>query len=285
MENFYIILMGALVACSCGLIGCFLILRKIAMVGDAISHAVLPGIVLAYLISGSREPLPMIIGASVLGILTTIIIELFHKKAKLQEDASIGVTFTWLFAIGVIMVTAFTGKVDLDQECVLYGEIAYVGLGETGVPLPIITMSIVLFTIILLIYFFYKEFQLTTFDPAYASAIGVSVAVWHYILMGMVSLTTVAAFEAVGSILVVAFLVAPAATAYLLTENLKVMLVLSCISGTISSTLGYFIASWLDASIAGSMAAIAGLLFLIALLFSPSQGVIFKKRLFQSVST
>ena len=107
MDAFWIILSGSLIAVSCSLLGCYLVLRKMAMVGDAISHAVLPGIVIAYLLSGSRETLPMLVGAAVLGVLTTVIIELFYKRAKLQVDASIGITFTWLFAIGIILISKF----------------------------------------------------------------------------------------------------------------------------------------------------------------------------------
>ncbi|MEX2379241.1 MAG: metal ABC transporter permease, partial [Vicingaceae bacterium] len=128
MEALWIILTGAMIAISCGLLGSYLVLRKMAMVGDAISHAVLPGIVLAYLFSASRETLPMLIGAAAIGVLTTVMIELFYKKARLQVDASIGITFTWLFAIGIILISVFAGQVDLDQDCVLYGEIAYVPL-------------------------------------------------------------------------------------------------------------------------------------------------------------
>src|SRR5690554_6833283 len=128
MNDFWIILTGVLVALNCGLLGCFLILRKMAMIGDAISHAVLPGIVLAFLFTGSRDSVTMLIGAGSLGVLTTFLIEFFHKRGKLQTDASIGVTFTFLFAVGVILISVFAGKVDLDQDCVLYGEIAYVPL-------------------------------------------------------------------------------------------------------------------------------------------------------------
>src|SRR3990170_8563959 len=128
MNDLYIILTAALVSTSCALLGCFLVLRKMAMVGDAISHAVLPGIVLAFLISGSRDSITMLVGAGLIGIVTTFLIEFLHKKAKLQTDASIGVTFTWLFAVGVVLISLFAGQVDLDQDCVLYGEIAYVPL-------------------------------------------------------------------------------------------------------------------------------------------------------------
>ncbi|UII30736.1 metal ABC transporter permease [Fulvivirga ulvae] len=283
MEALQIILAGSLVAIACGLLGCFLVLRKMAMVGDAISHAVLPGIVLAFLFTGSRDSVTMLIGAGAIGILTTFLIEFFHKKGKLQTDASIGVTFTWLFAVGVILVSAFAGKVDLDQDCVLYGEIAYVPLDlwitDSGLvmgPRVLYITGTVLIILIAFIVLGYKELFLTTFDPGYASAIGISTAVWHYLLMGAVSLTTVASFESVGAILVVALLIAPPATAYMLTENLKKMLILTSVLGVFISAGGYYLAAWLDGSIAGAMASVAGLLFMLAFLFSPGNGVIYK---------
>jgi manganese/zinc/iron transport system permease protein len=278
-----IIFTASLVASSCALLGCFLILRKMAMVGDAISHAVLPGIVIAFLISGSRDSMTMLIGAGLIGVLTTFLIEFLHKKAKLQTDASIGVTFTWLFAIGVVLISLFAGKVDLDQDCVLYGEIAYVPLdtlivgGQSIGPRALYIMGIILTIIILFICVGYKELFLTTFDPAYASAIGISTTLWHYLLMGAVSATTVASFESVGAILVVALLIAPAATAYLITDNLKWMLVIACIAGIVASVTGYFFAVWLDGSIAGAIAAMAGAIFVLAMVFSPTHGILMKK--------
>lgn len=283
MNDLYIIITASLVASSCALLGCYLILRKMAMVGDAISHAVLPGIVIAFLISGSRDSMTMLIGAGLIGILTTFLIEFLHKKARLQTDASIGVTFTWLFAIGVVLISLFAGKVDLDQDCVLYGEIAYVPLdtliiGNQSIgPRALYIMGIILTAIILFIVFGYKELFLTTFDPAYATAIGISTTLWHYLLMGAVSATTVASFESVGAILVVALLIAPAATAYLLTDNLKWMLAIACIAGVASSVTGYYIAVWLDGSIAGAIAMMAGVIFIIAMLFSPTHGILTKK--------
>lgn len=284
MNNLYIILTATLVSASCALLGSFLILRKMAMVGDAISHAVLPGIVIAFLLSGSRDSVTMLLGAGIIGIFTTFLIEFFHKKARLQTDASIGVTFTWLFAIGVVMISLFAGKVDLDQDCVLYGEIAYVPLdviitsGGTNIgPKALYVSGIILIVNLLFVLMFYRKLFLTTFDPAYAQAIGISTALWHYALMGAVSMTTVASFESVGAILVVALLIAPAATAYLLTDNFKIMLLLSCVIGAIASVTGYYLAVWLDGSIAGAIASAAGVLFFIAMLFSPSQGVFMKR--------
>ncbi len=284
MNDLYIILTAALVASSCALLGCFLILRQMAMVGDAISHAVLPGIVIAFLLSGSRDSVTMLVGAGMIGLLTTFLIEFFHKKARLQTDASIGVTFTWLFAIGVVLISLFAGKVDLDQDCVLYGEIAYVPLdiiitqgGTVLGPKAIYVSGFILLIILLFVTTGYKELFLTTFDPAFASAIGISTTLWHYALMGAVSVTTVASFESVGAILVVALLIAPAATAYLLTDNLKWMLALACLAGILSALGGYYLAVWLDGSIAGAIASVTGLFFALAMVLSPTHGLFFKK--------
>lgn len=274
-----------MVAISCGLVGSYLILRKMAMVADAISHAVLPGIVIAFFISGSRESVPMLLGAGTLGIITTFLIEFFHKKGKLQTDASIGVTFTWLFALGVILISAFAGKVDLDQDCVLYGEIAYVPIDlwitKSGIimgPRVLYISGIVLLLVIVFIVVGYKELFLTTFDPSYAAIIGINTTLWHYLLMGAVSLTTVASFESVGAILVVALLIAPPATAYLMTENLKKMLIYASLIGIVISVLGYYLAVAIDGSIAGAMSTVAGLIFLVVFLFSPSNGLLFRNR-------
>ena len=286
MNAFWIILAGSLVATSCGLLGCYLILRKMAMVGDAISHAVLPGIVIAFLVSGSRDSFTMLIGAGLIGVFTTFLIEFFHRKGKLQSDASIGVTFTWLFAVGVILVSLYTSNVDIDQDCVLYGEIAYVpldvwitGSGLNLGPKTIYVSASVLIVVILFIVLGYKELLITTFDPALASALGISTALWHYLLMGAVSLTTVASFESVGAILVVALLVAPAGTAYLLTTNFKKMMIISAVLGIVISFLGYYLAVWVNGSIAGAMATVAGIIFGLAFLFSPSEGILIKREI------
>ena len=270
MEAFWIILAGSLVAIPCGLLGCYLILRKMAMVGDAISHAVLPGIVIAFFVSGSREPISMLLGAGILGILTTFLIEFFHSKARLQTDAAIGVTFTWLFALGVILISVFAGQVDLDQDCVLYGEIAYVpidlwitGSGTIMGPRVVYIMGIVFLVVLSFITIGFKELFLTTFDPSFAAATGLSVTLWHYLLMGAVSFTTVGAFESVGAILVVAFLIVPPATAYLLTEDFKKMLLITAGLGVVISFGGYLLAVWLDGSIAGAMSVIAGGIFAV----------------------
>jgi len=211
----------------------------------------------------------MLVGAAALGVLTTVLIELFHKKSNLQMDASIGITFTWLFAIGIILISLFAGQVDLDQDCVLYGEIAYVPLDlwitESGYnmgPRTVWIASGLLLLLLLFIWRGYKGLFITTFNEEFAKALGIGVAFWHYALMGAVSLTTVISFESVGAILVVALLIVPPATAYLITTDLKKMLLLSSIFGILSAIGGYYLASLINGSIAGAIASVAGFLFL-----------------------
>lgn len=279
MNAFWIILTGSLVAASCGFLGCFLILRRMAMLGDAISHAILPGIVIAFLLSGSREIMPMLIGAAVVGLITVLIVQLLSHHG-VRTDAAIGVTFTALFSVGVILISLFTAQVDLDLDCVLYGEIAYVPwdtwqwAGIDMGPRAAWGVGGVFLLSLLVIGLFFKQFKLCSFDPALAAAIGIPVVFFHYLLMTLVSLTTVAAFESVGAILVVAMLVVPSATAYLLTDKLHCMLWNSMGVGVLCAVFGYALASWLDSSIAGAMTAVSGSLFLLAFLLSPRHGLV-----------
>ncbi|WP_276318878.1 metal ABC transporter permease [Longirhabdus pacifica] len=281
MNELWVILTGIFVAASCGILGCFLILRKMAMVGDAISHSVLPGIVIAFLISGSRDSLVMTLGAAVFGLVTVFLIQLF-KNSGVQTDASIGVVFTALFAVGIVLVSVYTRQIDLDLDCVLYGEIAFVPFdritlfGMDAGPKAIWGTGITFFITLLVVSLFYKQFKITSFDPAMAASVGIPVALIHYMLMGLVSLTTVSSFESVGAILVLGMLVVPAATAYLLTERLSVMIVYSVAVGIVSTILGYYAAVWLDASIAGCIVTVAGIIFGLTFIFSPSHGMISK---------
>lgn len=282
MSDFWILLTGALVASCCGILGVFLVLRKMAMIGDAISHSVMPGIVIAFLLSGSRDSLLMMFAALVFGLLTTFLIQMFQQSG-IQSDASIGVVFTALFAIGVVLVSLYARQVHLDQDAILYGEIAYVHwnifeLGGINLgPKAVWLLGVTLFIITAVIGLFYKQFKLCAFDPALAAAIGIPVALFHYLLMGLVSMATVSSFESVGAILVVGLLIIPASTAYLLTDRLGLMIGLSVAVGIASTFIGYGAAVLLDASIAGCMVCAASLLFVIAFLFSPSHGIIIKK--------
>ena len=268
----WVIITGILAASACGLIGSFLVLRKNAMLGDAISHAVLPGLVLAFLITNSRGVIPMVIGAGLMGLFTAYLAGLLGRTGRLYQDAALGVTFTFLFAVGVILVSMFTGQIDLDQECVLYGEIAYVPWdvlvigGQNYGPRATWILGGIFLANLGFIILFYRQLKLCSFDPQMARAVGINERLWHYLLMTMVSLTVVAAFESVGAILVVAMLIIPGATAHLLTSRLSVLLVLAVGIGIASAVGGFYGASYFDSSIAGFMAVAGGIIFGVVLL-------------------
>ena len=277
MNDFYIILTACLVAINCAIMGSFLVMRKMVMIGDAISHAVLPGIFFAYIISGSTSSLPILVGAAYSGILATIIIEWFTQKARLQSDASIGVSYTLLFAIGIILISKFGANADIDQQCVLYGELEYVSLwlepiiSDFHLPRQTIILGVVCIIIVLAVTWGYKGLFITTFDPNFSISTGIAVGFWHYFLMSGVSLTTVVSFESVGAILVIAFLSGPPAIAYLLTGNFKKMLVLACVFGILCSIVGYYVAKLLDVSVAGAISAVIGAIFTIVFVITSSQ--------------
>jgi manganese/zinc/iron transport system permease protein len=281
-DTFWILLIGSLVATSCAVVGCFLVLRRLSMLGDAISHAVLPGIVIAFMLTGSRNIGFMLVGAMAMGMLTAFLTDVLNRFGKLQSDAAMGVTFTWLFAIGVILVSKYTGSVDLDVDCVLYGEIVLapldtleIGGREFGPRAAWLTGFVCLANIIF-VTLGYKQLKVCAFDAGMAASIGLSVALWHYLLMGFVSLTTVASFESVGAILVVAMLIVPPNTAYLLTDRLSHMLYISVAVGILSALGGFLLASWLDGAIAAAMAVVSGGLYALTALFAPRHGVLFK---------
>jgi len=258
-------------AISCAVLGAFLVLRKMTMVGDAISHAVLPGIAIAYLLSQSRASLPMFLGAALVGVFATVIIEILSKKWKVQSDASIGMTFTTLFALGVVLITYWSDKVDLDQECVLYGEIAFVPFntwtlaGQSMGPIALWSSGILLLLVLIYTFAGYKGLLMSSFNEDYAAVLGIGVGAWNLSLMSMVSVATVISFESVGAILVVALLVAPAATAYLISQKLKPMILLAALFGLSGSLLGYMMSARFDTSIAGGVATMLGVQFALIL--------------------
>ena len=278
----WIALMGFFVTTACGLVGNYLILRRMALVGDAISHSVLPGLVVAYLLAGTRHSTVMFAGALVAGLLTTVLIEVIHKKSRVKQDAAIGITFSSLFAIGVILISHFASKVDLDQECVLYGEIGnipldgpYVQLGSLVLgPPTMVRMAVVTLVVVLLIAVFYKELLVSSFDPGLAFSLGINATVVHYSLMSMLSVVVVSAFESVGAILVIAMLILPGATASLISHRLPVIFLLTVLHAALSSVLGVHLALWLECSIAGAMVVMAAVLFVLAWIFSPTQGLL-----------
>ena len=280
MSNDLIIIVTAvLVAANCASLGAFLVLRQMAMMSDAISHAVLLGIVVAVFVVGGRETVPVIVGGVLSGILTVSLVEILYRTGKLKQDSSIGIVFPFLFAIGVILVTQ-AGDVHIDVQHVLYGAIEFVpfdtlyiddiNIGSKSIwVLGILAIANISFIAIL-----YKELKISTFDKSIAVGVGLMPVLIHYLLMVMVATTAVVAFESVGAILVIAFFIVPASGAYLLTDRLSRMIILSVTLGSISAVTGYLLAVLADVSIAGSMAATAGAIFGLIWVFAPNRGLI-----------
>src|SRR5918998_1277618 len=241
-------LVGVLAAASCAVIGCFLVLRKMAMMADAISHAILPGLVAAYFLAHGPNLLAGFLGAAAAGLLTVTLVELLNRSGRVKEDAAIGLVFPALFALGTFLVSKFFANVHLDTDAVLYWEIAFspfdrlvLGGYDVG-PQPLWVLGVLSAVNFGFVVTFYKELKLSTFEAGPASTLGFSPALIHYALMALVSLTTVGAFTAVGAILVVALLIVPPATAYLLTERLPIMIALSVGIGVLAALGGYALA-------------------------------------------
>jgi manganese/zinc/iron transport system permease protein len=279
----WILLTASLVGISCGLVGVWLILRKMAMMADAISHTVLLGIVVAYLVTRELTGVHMLIGAAAAGLLTAVLVQWLHGRGVKQE-ASIGIVFTLLFAVGVVLIATKAGNVHLDIRHTLMGDITFIPWERVHVPLigeipeAVVLLVAVLAVVAVVLGLWYKEWKLTAFDPALAACLGIPVMGMHYVFMALVSFTSVAAFDAVGAILVIAMLIAPAAAAYLWTNRLPVMMALSAAFGVLSAFAGYGLAVWLDTSISGAMAFAAGLVFLASFLFAPYGGAFGRRR-------
>ena len=280
----WIFVMGFLVTAACGLLGTFVVWRRMALIGDAISHSVLPGLVIAFLVSQSRNTLPMFLGAVGAGVLTTFLIELIHQKSRIKTDAALGIVFTTLFAIGVVMISLYGENVDLDTDCVLYGEIEYVSfettvaiLGFLDAPESVLRMGIVTALVIGIIVVFYRPLVVSSFDPGLARSMGVNPAIVHHALMAVLSIVVVSAFEAVGAVLVIAMLIFPGTTASLLSDRLPIILVLTLAISFVSSLMGLHLALWLDTSTAGAISSVIFGLFLLAWIFSPTRGLLWKR--------
>ncbi|MBV7327244.1 metal ABC transporter permease [Chloroflexi bacterium TSY] len=273
-------LIAAVVAGACALPGTFLILRQMAMMSDAISHTVLLGIVLAFFVVQEFGHPLLMTGAALMGILTVSLVELLNRTRLVKEDAAIGIVFPALFSIAVILISVFARNVHLDEHVVFQGDLVFAPFDRFELfgidigPRTLITMSIILLLNLLFLVLFYKELKLATFDAGLAAALGFSPTLLHYGLTAMVSITAVGAFDAVGSILVVALMIVPPATAYLLTDRLAIMLWLSVVVGVVGAVGGYWLARSLDSNIAGAMVTVIGLIFLATLLFSPQRGLI-----------
>jgi manganese/zinc/iron transport system permease protein len=288
----WVVLMGAFVGTACGLLGMLLILRKMVLVGDAISHSLLPGIVIAFLITGSRGTIPMFIGAVCAGLLTNIIIDFIREHSRVKIDAAIGVTFSALFAIGVILMSLYADQVDLDADHVLYGEIGFVTLapqleflGYTLMPVPVFRMLGVVVLVIIALYVAYKEWVVTSFDAGLAQSLGIPIRLMHYLLMILLSIVIVSAFEAVGAILVLAMLIFPGATALMLTDKLKHALLLVVVFAIMYSITGLLAALAWNSSISGAMALMAAIIFVFVWIISPHRGLIARWRAHRKPAT
>ena len=273
-------LIAVVVAVACALPGVFLVLRGMAMMSDAISHTVLLGIVLGFFIVEDINSPFLIAGAAVMGVITVSLVELLNRTRLVREDAAIGLVFPALFSLAVIFISRFAGDVHLDSDAVLLGELAFapfdrllIGGSDLG-PVALYSMAGILILNLLFIIIFYKELKLATFDAALAATLGFSPGLIHYGLMGIVSLTAVGAFDTVGSILVVALMIAPPVSAYLLTDRLPTLLGMSAGFAAVGAIGGYWLAHWLDANIAGSMATVLGLVFGVVFLFAPQRGIL-----------
>ncbi len=272
------------IACTvpCALLGCYLVLRRMSLMGDAISHAVLPGIVLAVFLSGQITSWVIVLGAVVFGVLTAWFTQLIYSLGNIPEDASMGVVFTALFALGVVLIAQIFPTSHLD-DCVLYGVFEAVPLSTTQlfgwrVPSALPTMLGTLLLTLLFLTLFWKELKLVSFDPDLATAMGLKAMVVHYVLMGMVACVTVTAFEVVGSVLVIAMLIVPGATAHLLSDRLPSMLLWSALVAVLSTVFGVILAgpSLFNTNAAGMMAVVAGVQFTLAVFLAPQHGILGK---------
>ncbi len=273
-------LLAVVTAVACALPGVFLVLRRMALMSDAISHSILLGIVLAFfVVEDINHPL-LIVAAAGVGVLTVALVEILHRTRRVKEDAAIALVFPALFSLAVILIARHAGNVHLDVDAVLLGEIAFAPFRRLNVggmdlgPRSLWMMGAILVVNVGVILLFYKELKLSTFDPGLAAALGFSPVLLHYAFMSLVSVTAVGAFDAVGSILVVALMIAPPAAAWLLTDRLPLLLGWSAGIAAVAAVAGYWVAHALDVSIAGSMAGMAGFLFLLVLLFAPERGAV-----------
>ncbi|SDC18212.1 iron/zinc/copper transport system permease protein [Pelagirhabdus alkalitolerans] len=256
------VLAGVLVGVLCGVVGTFIILRGMALMGEAISHAVLPGVVLSYILGATG----FFAGAVLTGTIAALGIGYITENSKIKDDSAIGILLTGMFAIGIVMVTSLGGT-NVDVWHILFGNVLAVSRTDLWITF-VITIVVILSVLV-----FYKQLILSTFDPTMAKAIGLPTKWIHYILMIVLSLVTVVSLNTVGVILVVAMLITPASTAYLLTDRLPIMLVLSSTFGVISAVVGVYLSYIYDVATGASIVVVAMAIFTFVFFFSPKQGV------------
>ena len=278
-----ILLTAVFMSAACALPGSFLVVRNMSMTSDAITHTVLLGIVLGFLLTGDLNSPILIIGAGIVGVLTVWFTETLDNTGLVDSDASNGLVFPLLFSVGVILITLCADSVHLDTDSVLLGELAFapfdrlVVLGK-DIGVKSVYFSMLLFALnLIFVLVFYKELKFASFDETTAKTGGFHPEILHYALMTCASITAVVAFQWVGSVLVVAFMIAPPAAALLLTKRLSLVLALSCALGGTAAAWGYKLASTLDISISGTMAVMTGVIFIIILIITNLKITINKK--------
>lgn len=284
-EGFWTVLTAAATNSACAVVGCFLVLRRMSLMGDALSHAVLPGLAAAFIMSGSYSLGPLMVGAVLAGLLTTFLVQTLSEYGRVPSDASMGVVFTSLFALGVVLIKQGIRGVHFDVNCVYEGALEFAPLYTWDVlgyelPRALVVAAGVLAVNGAIVAVLWKEFKLSSFDPALATTMGFSAGLMHYLLMAMTAVTSVASFEAVGAILVVAMLIIPPATAHLLVDRLAAMVWVAVGLAVLAAVLGYLAAGLLEiwfgveTNLAGMTTVAAAGLFALAVLFSPRHGVI-----------
>jgi manganese/zinc/iron transport system permease protein len=267
-ENLLILLTAMLVAIPASVLGVYLMARKMVMVGDAISHAVLPGIVVAFLLTDSRDSLPMLIGAAIMGVLTTVFIDFLSSRLRIQQDAAIGTAFTFLFAVGVLLIAFYAGNnTDLDLDCVLYGELELSFLDQVISGKYLLGTTSILrlapLTVIVLVFVAaaFRPLAIWAFNPEYGMLRGMRISGWQLAIMTLVSLHAVLSFESVGAIMVVGMLVLPAATARLISDKLKTIISISVAVGITGCLLGFIAGFYFNVSIAPAIVSTTGIFF------------------------
>lgn len=253
-----------LVGVISSVLSCYLVVKRWALLGDAISHAVLPGVAIAFLLKIS-----FFIGALFTGVLTALGIGIVTKYSKIKEDAAIGVMFTTAFAFGILLMSLIRAK-SIDLYHILFGNV--LGVSTTDLVLTAVTGFAVLIVIIML----FKELLLHAFDPIMAASIGLPTTFYHYLLMFLLSMTIVASLQTVGIVLVIAMLVTPGATAYLLVKRMPTMMLVAALIGIISALFGLYFSFYFNVASGAMMVLVTGLLFLLAFLFSPKDGLVWK---------
>ena len=259
------LMMSSLVAAVCGFLSSYLTLKGWALMGDAVSHSVMPGVVVAYALG-----LPFSLGAFVFGVGSVALIGFVKQKSRVKEDTVIGLVFTGFFALGIVLVSKIKSNIDLHS--ILFGSPLGISLSDVKQTVLISLLVVVLLSI------FRKDLILYCFDPRHAKTVGINVSFLHYLLLTCLSLAAVVGLQSVGIVLVVAMLITPGATAYLLTDKFDNITIISVISAIVSSLLGIYLSFWFDLETGGSIVLVQTFIFLFAFLFAPRYGIFkFKK--------